>query len=578
MVFSAEVKGRGESLGNKERFASGEVFQQRFGDFVGRLVELDELLGGEKPADEFTLTHKLAGLETRLVENQRLFSSPEATLFKETLNLFRLKHSLPPHLPETSEFLRSRGLREMFVEFGGPLGVGKTTLAEFLAPQIGAEKIAEAYRENPFLALSYEDPSFMLRTQIHFFLDNIERGLGGKYLEGRWVRDTSVWSDIFVFMEWRKRRGLVTREEYDIYRRLVDLFADSLIPKPDLLILLRPTSVERLMEGIKTRIEAEPQVREFERAVTREDLEISRQAVLDAARILSEQYGINVVEIEVDPVEVYFKPDLGYATVYQIRERLGILGELIRPRPEETVEEVLDFFAWERGKLFVLHSPTMFTGKTTILKEIKRRLEDRVVLFQPEIALRWRDGTVLTTRDGESVPAFTIVSNDIRDIPRVIAEKGITPEKNPILGIDEIMLFVKNKNDPRAVVSTLKWLMDEGFNIVVDGLSLNYKGEPFTFMDYLLYWAGVDSSVRKREVTTKCAFCGRQARVTRLTEADGKIANYEGEPIFIGDEEFTPVCGVEHISCEGRPKDLPLDLMPKPEKEYRRVLAECGIL
>lgn len=573
MPFSSERGISHEPSEAKERFAPREVFHQRFRAFVDGLVELDGVI--EKTG--FIPTEELARLEERLAENRRFFSSPEAALFEETSNLFRLKHGLFPHFPEASEFLKGRGLRDLSVEFGGPLGVGKTTLAEFLAPQIGAKMVEEAYRENPFLALSYQDPSFMLRTQIRFLLDSLLRGMRGKYLTGRWTQDTSVWSDNFVFMEWRKRRGLVTPEEHATYQKLFGLFADFLIPKPDLLILLRPPSAERLMEGIQLRIAAELEMREFERAVTIEDLEVSCRAVLDAAKILTERYGINVVEIEVDPVKVYLEPDLRYATVHQIRERLGILGELIYPAPEETVEEILDFFAWERGKFFVLHSPSMFTGKTTVLKEIKRRLGERMIVFQPEIALRWRDGTVLTTRDGESVPALTVVSNDIRDIPKIIAEEGIIPENCPVLGIDEAMLFVEYENDPRLVIAPLKWLRDMGFNIAINGLSLNYKGEPFTFMDYLLYWARVDPNVGEREVTTKCAFCERRARVTRLTK-DDQIASFDREPIFVGDEEYMPVCGVDHKSCRDRPEGLPLDLMPKPKEEYIRVLTDCGII
>lgn len=577
MLGGAERKRQPDRLSQGKEFADREVFSQNFGDFVGQLVALDERLrasGESDPAED------LLRLRNRLDGHHELFSPPEIALFERTHSFFLLKHGLFPHLPaEASGFLKGRGLREMFVAFGGPPGVGKSELAKFLTPQIDAEMVEESFELNAFLGLAYEDPDFMLRSQLFFLLDNIDRGLGGKFREGRWVSDTNDWSDIFVFMEWRRRKGSVTEEEFNVYHQVVGLFADSLIVKPDLLILLRPGSPERLMNGIRLRREADPERRGFEKAISLEDLEIASQATADAARTLSVKYGIKVLEMEVDPVQVW-EADLRYGTVHRIREALGILGELIEPKPEETVKEILDFFAWHQGRLFLLATSCMFTGKSTVTKELKRELGEEMIVFQPEKALRWSDGEVLVTRDGDSVPALTIASNDIRDIVRVIAAQGITPEKNPVLGIDDAMLFVKNRDDPEAVISTLKWLMDAGFNVVINGLSLNYKGEPFTYMDYLLYWAKVDPEVRMREVTTKCALCDERARVTRLSEADGSLASHDRDEIFVGDEEFLPVCGIRHASCKDRPEDAPpyLDLMPRPNKEYEAVLRECGIL
>ncbi|HSB33978.1 MAG TPA: deoxynucleoside kinase, partial [Nitrospirota bacterium] len=58
-----------------------------------------------------------------------------------------------------------------YIVIDGPIGVGKTSLATLLAPELSARIIFERAEENPFLSDFYHDPArFRFQTQIFFLM------------------------------------------------------------------------------------------------------------------------------------------------------------------------------------------------------------------------------------------------------------------------------------------------------------------------------------------------------------------------------------------------------------------------
>ena len=56
----------------------------------------------------------------------------------------------------------------------GPIGVGKTSLAELLSKELGARLVLEDFEDNPFLPDFYNDPErFGFQTQLFFLLQDI---------------------------------------------------------------------------------------------------------------------------------------------------------------------------------------------------------------------------------------------------------------------------------------------------------------------------------------------------------------------------------------------------------------------
>lgn len=153
-----------------------------------------------------------------------------------------------------------------YIAIEGPIGVGKTRLAERLAGRLDATVVLED-TENPFLADFYNDrPGAALQAQL-FFLLNRHRQLSGlrqaDLFQHSTVCDYLFDRDkIFAYLN-------LDDNELFIYQRLYDLLSRD-VPAPDLVIYLQaPTEV--LIRRVKEQ-RADP-----ERPLPRPDAEYLRE-------------------------------------------------------------------------------------------------------------------------------------------------------------------------------------------------------------------------------------------------------------------------------------------------------------
>ncbi len=130
----------------------------------------------------------------------------------------------------------------------GPIGVGKTVLAERLASRLDATTILED-ADNPFLADFYtERPGAALQAQL-FYLLNRHRQLTGLRQADLFLQATVCdylfdKDKIFAYLN-------LDDNELFIYQRLFDLLARD-VPPPDLVVYLQaPTEV--LLERLRRR-------------------------------------------------------------------------------------------------------------------------------------------------------------------------------------------------------------------------------------------------------------------------------------------------------------------------------------
>ena len=141
-----------------------------------------------------------------------------------------------------------------YVVVEGPIGAGKTSLAQALAHYLGAEALLEAPAENPFLARFYEDiPRYALPTQLNFLFQRVDqiRGLHQLDLFGR-----ATVADFLLDKDPLFARLNLSDDEFALYDKVYSHLKPQ-TPTPDLVIYLQaPTDV--LRRRLKERSRANP--------------------------------------------------------------------------------------------------------------------------------------------------------------------------------------------------------------------------------------------------------------------------------------------------------------------------------
>ncbi|MCS6869262.1 MAG: thymidine kinase [Thermus sp.] len=181
-----------------------------------------------------------------------------------------------------------------------------------------------------------------------------------------------------------------------------------------------------------------------------------------------------------------------------------------------------------QGWIEVIAGP-MFSGKSEeLIRRVKRALiaRQRVVVFKPRLDNRYGEGHVVS-HDGERVEAIPIARAEemeayLKPLPQVVA-------------VDEVQFL------DRALLPLVERLAQEGVRVILAGLDLDFRGEPFGLMPELLARA---EFVEK--LTAICPRCGAPAtRTQRLV--DGKPARYTDPIILVGAQEhYEPRCRACH--------------------------------
>ena len=138
------------------------------------------------------------------------------------------------------------------ISIEGPIGVGKSALAEHLAGRLDAALVLEE-RENPFLADFYADrPGAALQSQLFYLL--------ARHRQQGLLRQADLFSQLTISDYLFDRDKIYAYLNLDdnelfIYQRLFDLLARDVTP-PDLVLYLQaPTDV--LLRRVRDRARAD---------------------------------------------------------------------------------------------------------------------------------------------------------------------------------------------------------------------------------------------------------------------------------------------------------------------------------
>lgn len=174
--------------------------------------------------------------------------------------------------------------------------------------------------------------------------------------------------------------------------------------------------------------------------------------------------------------------------------------------------------ALRSGSLTVI-SGSMFSGKTEELIRRSRRAiyaRRKVQVFKHALETRSEEGEI---RSHNGIPHEAIPVGSSEELL-----EGVEPTTD-VVAVEEAQFF------DGGIVEACRTLADSGFDVIVAGLDMDFRGEPFGPMPELL--AGADEIVKLRAI---CARCGRDAaRSQRLI--DGRPAPASAPIILVGAEE-----------------------------------------
>jgi deoxyadenosine/deoxycytidine kinase len=146
----------------------------------------------------------------------------------------------------------------MLIGVAGMVGTGKTTLSRALASRFGLQLALESVdADNPWLESFYGGPdemrAYALHLQLHFLATRFAsmrrmRGLGGS-----WVLDRTWYEDAEIFARGLQEQGLMTSDEWQLYRRLYAELLHSPAARPPRLLIYLHGPLDVISERIALR-------------------------------------------------------------------------------------------------------------------------------------------------------------------------------------------------------------------------------------------------------------------------------------------------------------------------------------
>jgi thymidine kinase len=182
------------------------------------------------------------------------------------------------------------------------------------------------------------------------------------------------------------------------------------------------------------------------------------------------------------------------------------------------------------GKIEVI-TGCMFSGKSEELIRRLRRFQIaklNTIAFKPLIDVRYSKKEIVS-HNGQKFTAIPVNNSTIIGFDTIDSDYDV-------VAIDEAQFFDLD------LVKTVKRIAFNGKRVIIAGLDMDFRGEPFGPMPYLLSIA--DDVLKLKAV---CSICGGEATMTQRL-INGKPANYNDPTILVGGiESYEARCKEHHI-------------------------------
>ena len=137
-------------------------------------------------------------------------------------------------------------MKNKYIAIEGNIGVGKTTLAKFLAKHFNGSLLLEEFAENKFLKLFYKTKDYAFHSEMQFLLD--------RSLQMNTFFDQDhpiVFSDFHIEKSLVFSKMNLSKSNYSIVKNIHQSLFNN-FPKPDMLIFL-DSGIEHISKNIKSR-------------------------------------------------------------------------------------------------------------------------------------------------------------------------------------------------------------------------------------------------------------------------------------------------------------------------------------
>jgi len=172
---------------------------------------------------------------------------------KKTI-LFCLQHCKDQETIEKIEAIINRpislGEKYNFIAIEGNIGSGKTSLSHQIGDDFNAKLVLERFADNPFLPKFYKDQErYAFPLEMSFLADRYQQ-LSDDLAQFDLFKNFIV-SDYFIFKSLIFAQVTLSKEEYNLYRKMFDIMYKE-IAKPDVYVFLYQNT-DRLIENIRNR-------------------------------------------------------------------------------------------------------------------------------------------------------------------------------------------------------------------------------------------------------------------------------------------------------------------------------------
>lgn len=139
-----------------------------------------------------------------------------------------------------------------FIAVAGNMGVGKTSMVEFLCQRYGFQPVYEPYMDNPYLDDFYRDmPAWGFHSQLYFLTHKFRLHMQLHSRTSTVIQDRTIYEDAEIFCTNLYKTKNLSPRDYQTYMELYETMRKALQP-PDLMIYLR-CSVKAIRTRIKRR-------------------------------------------------------------------------------------------------------------------------------------------------------------------------------------------------------------------------------------------------------------------------------------------------------------------------------------